>query len=93
MIYTKEQFIKEVEFMIENGYSTSSIAKSIWEKYSDVCDQIDAELDSAMMTLIAMDEGKEFEMNKEEIRMFLENLKSKKMKRVTRKEQLKQLER
>ena len=77
MIYSKEQFIKEVEFMLKNDYTQSSIAKAIWEKYSDLSGQIDDELDSAMMTLIMMDEGDEFEMSNKEIQVFLKHLKSK----------------
>lgn len=66
-MYTKFDFGKQLEEQVNNGYDITYLSFWAHEKYLDHANQLDKETHDAIMTVIAMDEGDEFILTKEEL--------------------------
>ena len=66
-MYTKKNLAKELIEMANNDFSVKKISDWAHLKYLDHARQMDNKTDDAIMTLITMDAGEEFELTKEEI--------------------------
>lgn len=66
-MYKKFDFGKELAEQVNKKYDISYLAHWAHRKYLDHANELDNETDKAMMTVIAMDEGDEFVLTKEEL--------------------------
>lgn len=66
-MYTKYEFGKQLAEQVNNKYDVSYLSFWAHEKYLDNANQIDRETRAAIMKVIAMDEGDEFVLTKEEL--------------------------
>jgi len=73
-MYSKKDFGRELTEEINKNFDTGKISWWAHEKYLDHASILDKETYRAIMTIIAMDEGEEFEMTKEELLKFAANL-------------------
>ena len=73
-MYTKKDFGRELAIEINKNFNTIRISRWAHEKYLDHCAELDKETDSAMMTVIVMEEGEQFERTKEELLKFADDL-------------------
>ena len=74
-MYTKSQFGKELKEQIENGFDVVKISR--WAHDNVLMNhqkEIDSDLKSIIMQIIAMDMGKEFELSKTELSDLANNL-------------------
>lgn len=66
-MYTKYDFGKELAEQVNKKYDISYLSYWAHEKYLDHARQLDDETYDAIMTIIAMDEGDQFTLTKEEL--------------------------
>lgn len=66
-MYTKYDFGKELAEQVNKQYDITYLSNWAHRKYLDYANQLDEEADSAIMAVIAMDEGDEFVLTKEEL--------------------------
>lgn len=66
-MYTKFDFGKELAEQVNKKYDVSYLAYWAHEKYLDHANKLDEATRDAIMTVIAMDEGNEFVLTKEEL--------------------------
>jgi len=66
-MYKKFDFGKELAEQVNNKYDITYLANWAYSKYLDHANQLDEETRDAIMTVIAMDEGDEFVLTKEEL--------------------------
>lgn len=66
-MYTKHEFGKQLAEQVNNKYDVPYLSFWAHEKYLDHANQIDSETRAAIMKVIAMDEGDEFVLTKEEL--------------------------
>lgn len=76
-MYTKHEFGKQLAEQVNHRYDVFDLSFWAHEKYLDHANQLDEETRAAIMTVIAMDEGDEFIMTKEELLKFASNLQQK----------------
>ena len=75
MIYTHQDFGRELLAEIDKDYDTIRLAKWAFSKYMDPEVKVeDSKVDDAMMTIVAMEEGPEFEYSEAELREFAQKL-------------------
>ena len=72
MIYTKKQFGLELKEKIAKGSTCKEISRWAFKVYTNYGLDFEDELDYFVLKLIAMEEGPEFFLSKEEL-MFLAN--------------------
>lgn len=65
MIYTRKQFGKDLAEQLSSGYDTRRLSRWAFKQYLDC--ELEKGLQSEMMTIIAMEEGPEFELTEKEI--------------------------
>jgi hypothetical protein len=66
-MYTKHDFGKQLADQVNHRYDISHLSFWAHEKYLDHANQLDEETRAAIMTVVAMDEGDEFVLTKEEL--------------------------
>lgn len=66
-MYTKFDFGKELVEQVNKKYDITYLSNWAHRKYLDHANQLDEETDNAIMIIIAMDEGDEFVLTKEEL--------------------------
>lgn len=66
-MYTKFEFGKQLAEQVNKQYDITYLSNWAHRKYLDHANQIDKETRAAIMKIIAMDEGDEFELTKEEL--------------------------
>jgi len=66
-MYSKHEFGKQLAEQVNKKYDVTYLSYWAHEKYLDHANKIDDETLSAMMTVIAMNEGDEFVLTKEEL--------------------------
>ena len=66
-MYSKYEFGRELIEQVNKKYDITYLSNWAHRKYLDHANQLDDETDNAIMTVIAMDEGEEFVMTKEEL--------------------------
>ena len=66
-MYTKFDFGKELAEQLNKNYDITFLSNWAHRKYLDYANQLDEETDKAIMTVIAMDEGDQFVLTKEEL--------------------------
>lgn len=66
-MYTKFDFGKELAEQVNKKYDIIYLSNWAHRKYLDHANQLDEETDNAIMAIIAMDEGDEFVLTKEEL--------------------------
>lgn len=66
-MYTKQNFGNDLEHKLQEEFDVVSIARWAHEKYLLHISDINRELSKIIMTVIAMEEGPEFEYTKEEL--------------------------
>lgn len=66
-MYTKLDFGRELAEQVNREYDISQLSFWAHEKYMDYANQLDKETRKAIMLIIAMDEGDEFVLSKEEL--------------------------
>lgn len=66
-MYKKFDFGKELAEQVHNKYDITYLSNWAHKKYLDHANQLDDETEIAIMTVIAMDEGEEFILTKEEL--------------------------
>lgn len=66
-MYKKFDFGKELAVQVDRHYGVTSLANWAHRKYLDHANQIDKDTRAAIMKIIAMDEGDEFVLTKEEL--------------------------
>jgi len=66
-MYTKFDFGRELAEQVNKRYDVSYLSFWAHEKYMYHANQLDKEARKAIMTVIAMDEGDEFVLTKEEL--------------------------
>jgi len=73
-MYSKNDFGRELSIEVEKKFNVIRIARWAHEKYLDNCANLDRDTKNVMMTIIAMEEGEEFERTKEELLKFAADL-------------------
>ena len=66
-MYTKEKFGNDLEKRLSNGFDVKGISTWAYEKYLSNGSGLDKNLSRVIMSIVAMDEGPEFEYTKEEL--------------------------
>ena len=73
-MYTKFDFGKKLAEQVNKKYDITYLSNWAHRKYLDHANQLDEETDNAIMKIIAMDEGDEFVLTKEELLNFAADL-------------------
>jgi hypothetical protein len=66
-MYTKHEFGKQLAEQVNKKYDVTYLANWAHRQYLDHANRLDNETRDAIMTVIAMDEGDEFVLTKEEL--------------------------
>jgi hypothetical protein len=74
MIYTKKKFGLELKMKIERGNNCNDISKWAFKIYTDYGLDFENGLDYFVLKLIAMDEGPEFFLSKDELKLLANEL-------------------
>lgn len=74
MSYRKKDFGLRLKEQLAIGYDVVRVARWTHQEFLDHCRELEPGLQPAMMKLIAMEEGPEFEMSKQEIQTFANEL-------------------
>ncbi len=74
MKYTKKAFAEDLLREIDKGFDVVRLARWAMRLYSDRVRDLDAGVKDAMMDVVVMEEGPEFEMTEQELREFAERL-------------------
>ena len=74
MSYTLHQFGTELLLELNDDFDVVRVSRWAYEKYISNCRDVDQLTRAAMMQIVAMDEGPEFEMNESELRKFAHDL-------------------
>ena len=74
MTYGALQLRAEVEAELANGYEPARLAKRAFQIYFEQGRDMDPALDEAILRLIAMEEGPEFELSEAEVLQLLDQL-------------------
>lgn len=73
-MYTKKDFAQELRGELSKKYNIHHLSRWAHDKYLDHASELDQETYKAIMIVIAMENGPEFEMTEEEFKKFLDEL-------------------
>ena len=68
MTYTRKDFGKDLMAELDKDFDVARLSRWAMSVYTDRCRETDAELDKTIMSIIAMEEGPEFEFSEQELR-------------------------
>ena len=74
MSYTKKEFAHRLRQQLANGYDAVNLARWAYAELLRQDGNLDAEVESEMMTVVVMEQGPEFEMTELEINQFANEL-------------------
>ena len=74
MSYTKKDFGARLKEQLTVNYDVVKIARWTHGEFLDHCIEIETDLESEMMRIIAMEEGPEFELTEQEITSLADEL-------------------
>ncbi len=74
MSYTKKDFGARLKEQLSANYDVVKIARWTHREFLDHCIEIETDLESEMMRIIAMEEGPEFELTEQEITSLADEL-------------------
>jgi hypothetical protein len=74
MTYTREDFGRALIAELARGYDVVRLSRWAMSVYMKRCQETDAELDKAIMGIVAMEEGPEFEISEQELRRMADEL-------------------
>lgn len=76
MSYTNCDLVRELEDATSHGYDVAAIARTAFSIYHLHGRDLSSEMDRMLLTLMAMEEGEEFELSESEFRLMLESLRA-----------------
>ena len=76
MKYGNADFGNDLMAELDKGYDVVRISRWAMSIYLKYCQEADTELDKTIMSVVAMEEGPEFEFSEEELRILAKELQS-----------------
>lgn len=74
MNYSNLDLVQDLESNLANGYNAIEVAKAAYLIYLDRGRELSKEMDQVLLTLMMMEEGKEFELGEVEFMQLLDAL-------------------
>jgi hypothetical protein len=74
MKYTRKDFGKDLIRQLRTGYDVARLSRWAYSVYLERCREMDAGLDELVMSIVAMEEGPEFEFSEQELRRMANEL-------------------
>ena len=74
MTYTRRDFGKDSMAELEKGYDVVGLSRWAMSVYMKRCHETEAKLDKIIMSIVAMEEGPEFEFSEQELRQMANEL-------------------
>jgi len=74
MTYTKREFATDLLNEVNRGFDVVRLARWAMRLYSDRIRELDDGVKDAVMDVVVMEEGPEFEMTEEQLREFAQRL-------------------
>jgi hypothetical protein len=74
MTYTRQDFGRDLMAELTRGYDVVRLSRWAMSVYMKNCQETDAELDKAIMGVVAMEEGPQFEISEQELRQMADEL-------------------
>lgn len=74
MTYLKKQFARELREQLHLGYDVKRISRWAFDIHFKYCDKFEPGLRDAVMEIVIMEEGFEFEMSEDELLKIVKNL-------------------
>lgn len=68
MTYSRQDFGEDLLAELVKGYDVVRLSRWAMSVYMKRCREIDADLDKIIMSIVAMEEGPEFEFSEQELR-------------------------
>jgi hypothetical protein len=68
MTYTRQDFGRELLVELEKGYDVIRLSRWAMSVYMQQCRRTEPELDELILSIVAMEEGPEFEYKEDELR-------------------------
>lgn len=75
-MYSQADLVMDLERTLARGFDVFRISKVAFEIYQDHGLEITAPMDRALLTLIAIEEGEEFELNESEFLALISEIKA-----------------
>ena len=76
IMYSKADLVMDLERILARGFDVLRISKVAFEIYQDHGLEITASMDQTLLTLVAMEEGKEFELTESEFLALISKIKA-----------------
>lgn len=76
MTYSRKEFGSDLMAELQKGYDVVRLSRWAMSVYVKRCNETDAELDKTIMSIVAMEEGPEFEFSEAELRNMATELQS-----------------
>jgi hypothetical protein len=74
MTYTRKDFGKDLMAELEQGYDVVRLSRWAMSLYLKHCHEMDPDLYETIMSIVAMEEGPEFEFSEQELRQMANEL-------------------
>lgn len=75
-MFSKGDLARELEKALVDGFSVSKLSKVAFEMYQEHGLELSQSMDRVLLVLMAMDEGKEFELSESEVLELIAELRS-----------------